>query len=230
MSNGTILLVEDDFDLLEIMAQFLKRKGFDVLRAETLAEGSALYKKEAVNLALLDIILPDGSGLDLLKKIREKSATPVILMTSLGKDEDVIRGLSMGANDYIAKPCSLDVVFARIQTHLNIALYDVRADVTLGALRLDKFTGRAYLNETDIALTPKEFTLLLYFIQHEGQTLTSEQIYKEVWGQQLHHNTMALRSHIYALRQKLKDENNAIIKRSGKSNYVFRTENLQPKC
>jgi len=226
MNNAAVLLVEDDYDLQEIMAQFLTRKGFDILRAETLADGIALYEKQALNIALIDIILPDGSGLELLAKIREKSALPVILMTSLGKDADVIKGLAMGANDYIAKPCALDVVFARIQTQLNMAKFDIRNDVTLGGLRLDKSTGRAYLNEKDITLTPKEFALLLYLVQHAGQTLASEQIYQDVWGLPLNKDTAALRSHIYALRQKLKDTDNTIIETRGKLKYIFRPENL----
>ena len=230
MHSRNILLVEDDFDLLEIMAQFLEGNDFVVFRAETLSEGVRIYENESVDLVLLDIILPDGSGLDLLKKIRKTDATPVILMTSLGKDSDVVDGLSMGANDYISKPSALEVVYARIKTHLMLSTYDMRTDAKHGALRLDKAISRAYLNGLDLGLTPKEFILLRYFFQHALKTITSEQLYHEVWGMPLNNNTTALRSHIYSLRQKLQDENNSIIETTGKSKYVFHPENLPPNC
>jgi len=203
MSKTNILIVEDDTDLLDIMSQFLTGKGYRVRKAETLAEGFAQFESEAIDLVLLDIILPDGLGLELLRKIREDSIIPVILLTSLGKDADVVRGLDMGADDYIAKPCSLEVVFARVKTHLGKAMYDMRGTVTAGALRLDKSTGRAYLDGTDMKLTPKQFALLLYLAQHAGQTVPGDRLYSAIWGDDPNGDTGALRRQISNLRGKL---------------------------
>ena len=221
MNRGTILLVEDDTDLSDITAQYLDLRRYRVLTASTYAEGAAQFHKENVNLVLLDIILPDGSGLDLLAWIRRSSAVPVILMTSLGHDNDVVRGLAMGANDYISKPCALEVVFARIETQLGLAMYDMRGSVKVGSLRLDKSKGRAFVGETDLFLTPREFSLLLYFAQRVGQTLSFEKIFLDVWGQPLNNDTTALRSHVYALRKKLGDHAGVIIDTVDRNNYMF---------
>lgn len=221
MNKGTILLVEDDTDLSDITAQYLELRQFRVLTVATYVEGAVLFHQESVSLVLLDIILPDGSGLDLLSWIRRTSSVPIILMTSLGQDDDVVRGLAMGANDYISKPCALEVVLARIETQLEMAMYDMRGRVRAGAITLDKSKGRAYLGRTDLSLTPREFSLLLYFAQRVGQTLSFEQIFRDVWGQPLNNDTTALRSHVYALRKKLGSQAGVVIDTVDRNNYVF---------
>ena len=206
-----ILLLEDDTDLLDIMSQFLTGKGYNVVKSETLKEGCERFDNSQIDLAVLDIILPDGTGLDLLEKIRKTSSIPIILLTSLGQDADIVRGLNMGADDYMPKPCSLDVVYARVKSHLGRAMYDMRGSITAGAIRLDKFTGRAYLNELDMALTPKQFSLLLYLVQHEGETLTSERLYSVIWGDDPNSDTGAVRKQISNLRGKLEMSKNSRI-------------------
>ena len=203
MSNETILLIEDDTDLLEITAQYLTGKGYRVLCGESLEEGNTLLKSEAVSLILLDIMLPDGSGLDWLTELRQGNAVPVIAMTGLGENADVIRGLQAGADDYITKPCSLEVIAARIRTQLNKSRFDMRGSLSLGPLMLDKTTARAYLHGADMVLTRREFSLLLYLAQYAGQTLTTEQLYAAAWGDDLGGDTGAVRRQVSNLRGKL---------------------------
>ena len=203
MYNENILLIEDDTDLSGITAQYLTGKGYRVLCAETLSEGNQLLKQEAIDLILLDILLPDGSGFDWLSKIKKHSAVPVIAMTGLGQDADVIRGLKIGADDYITKPCSLEVLAARVQTQLDKSRFDMRGNMTLGSLKLDKTTTRAYLDGEDMVLTHREFALLLYMAQHAEQTLTATQLYSAAWGDDLGEDTGVVRRQVSNLRRKL---------------------------
>ena len=203
MYDETILLIEDDTDLLEITAQYLTGKGYRVLCAETLCEGTALLEKGTVSLILLDIMLPDGSGFDWLLGIRNQNTIPIIAMTSLRQDADVIRGLQSGADDYIAKPCSLEVIAARVRTQLDKARFDMRGSITIGELTLDKGTSRAFLNGGDMVLTHREFALLLYLTQHTGQTFTAEQLYAATWGDDFNGDTGAVRRLVSNLRGKL---------------------------
>lgn len=206
--SGLILLVEDNEQILRGNERMLKRRGYHVLTAMTLGEAwerlsaSASGGKHSVDAIVLDIMLPDGSGLDFMRELRLKSNIPILLLTGLTTPEDVVRGLSDGGDDYLTKPYDFAVLLARVKALLRRAgrLPDV---MTKGALKLDIVSGQALLNDCDLLLTQKDFALLLIFIQNEDKVMSAEYLYEKVWKSPLGDDTQALKSAISRLRKKL---------------------------
>ncbi|GHS92660.1 DNA-binding response regulator [Synergistales bacterium] len=199
----TLLCVEDEFDLLQNNRVFFEGRGYVVLTAENLAQARKHLAAQAPDAIILDIMLPDGLGLDLLKELREAGDdTPVLLLTAWGRPRNIADGLRAGANDYMPKPFDYDVLLARVETMLRGAERIPEA-ITKGALKLDVTASEAFVNGTDMLLTPKQFSLLLYFVQRENQTMTAEDLYKKIWGQPLNNDSNALRNAAHQLRKKL---------------------------
>ncbi|GHV55237.1 DNA-binding response regulator [Synergistales bacterium] len=198
-----LLLVEDERDLLENNRIFFEARGYTVLSAETLKEAREQFSAHAPDAIILDIMLPDGLGLDLLKELREKGDdTPVLLLTAWGRSRNIADGLRAGANDYLPKPFDYDVLLARLEAMFRNVRHIPDA-ITLGSLKLDVAASEAFVNGEDLRLTPKQFSLLLHFVQHEGRTMTAEYLYKKIWGQPLNNNSNALRNAAHGLRKKL---------------------------
>ena len=198
----TILIVEDDIQLLNSNRLALETEGYCVLAAECLREAQALMAQEDPDLVVLDIMLPDGSGLDFLQELRKSSSVPVLLLTALDKSIDVMKGLETGADDYLTKPFDVGVFRTRIKALLRRAS-QVPETITRGALRLDIASGQAFLSDTDLLLTQKEFSLLLLFVQNEGRTLKPEELYEKVWKQPMLGDSQSLRTIASRLRIKL---------------------------
>jgi len=201
MMKETILLIEDDIDLLENNTEYLQRHGYRVLTSETLADAAAVLAHEHVDLILLDINLPDGSGLDFIVEIRETSDVPVIFLTCRTDRADMIGGLTSGGCDYITKPFDFGVMLARIEAQLRQARS--AKTLTRGSLMLDMVSGRAYLNGEDMQLTKKEFAVLRILVESGGKAFTKESLYETVWGQPMNNNDTALKTSISRLRKKL---------------------------
>jgi len=217
MTGKTILLVEDNPKVMRNNKTLLKSRGAAVLTAETLAEArTRLYK--TIDAAVIDLMLPDGSGLTLLKEIRASdkiSAVPVLLLTAMGEPQDIVKGLSCGADDYLAKPYDLNVLAERINALLR-RTRTVADSVNFGSLQLNLITSGAFYGGKDLLLTQKEFALLFLLIQNKGKPLSAKYLYEKVWGQSLDEDTDAkynspLRVHISNLKKKLSDINNEII-------------------
>ena len=202
MNGKTILLVEDNLKVMQNNTTALKSCGAQVLSAQTLAEARLVLAENIFDVAVLDIMLPDGSGLDLLRVIRTKSNLPVLLLTAKGESSDVVTGLSFGADDYLAKPYDLNVFKARIDALLRRAAMVVE-NVTVGSLRFDLLCNQALYKSKDLLLTQKEFALLLLLTQNEKNNLTAEYLFEKVWGQPLCENTAALRLQVSNLKKKI---------------------------
>ncbi|GHU79781.1 DNA-binding response regulator [Clostridia bacterium] len=199
----TLLCVEDELDLLYDNRHFFEKSGYTVLTAETLKEAREHLAAHTPDAIILDIMLPDGLGLDLLRELREAGDhTPVLLLTAWGRPQNIADGLRAGANDYLPKPFDYDVLLARVETMFRNVKH-IPDTITLGALKLDVAASEAFVNGKDLQLTPKQFSLLLHFVQHEGQTMTAEYLYKKIWGQPLNNDSNALRNAAYGLRKKL---------------------------
>lgn len=207
--GGTILIVEDDQAILRTNRRILEREGFSVLSAETLAEARAHLRERRPDVLVLDIRLPDGSGLDFCVEIRGSTPAPVLFLTALDETREVIAGLLAGGNDYITKPYDVDEFVARVKAQLRLArmnLQSAQEDIgmlTLGALTLDVVAQRATLGGSDLLLTPKEFVLLHYLVRHEGQTVKTRQVYESLWRQPLIDDVAALKNAVSRLRKKL---------------------------
>jgi len=202
MNNKMILLIEDNLDVQNFNRLMLEEEGFYVETVMTLAEARSFLERRTPDIIILDIGMPDGSGLDFLCEFRQSSNIPVLLLTGFGDDIDVIKGYEHGCNDYLPKPYTFGVLLARIKSLLQSA-EQIPDHITRGALFLDVMSGQAFINDHDLLLSQKEFALLLLLIQNEGKIISAEYIYKKVWGQNLAGDKNAVQVAVSRLRIKL---------------------------
>jgi DNA-binding response OmpR family regulator len=207
--NRLILLVEDNEQILRGNERMLKRRGYAIASALTLAEARRRIAEQTPDAIVLDIMLPDGSGLDFMRDLRihklpTEAGVPILLLTGLTTPEDVVRGLSSGGDDYLAKPYDFNVLAARIEALLR-RTGRVPETLTKGALRLDIIASRAYLDGNDLLLSPKEFALLLLMAQNEGRLLSTEYLSEAIWKQPLAADNGAVKTAVSRLRNKLGD-------------------------
>ncbi len=200
--SSLILLVEDNEQILRGNERMLKWSGYNVRTAPTLRgarEQIAVAKPDAI---VLDIMLPDGSGLDYMRELRQTSNIPILLLTGLKTPEDIVRGLSEGGDDYLTKPYDFDVLVARIEALLRRASI-VPEIVQKGSLKLDIVSAQAFFGNNDMLLAKKEFALLLMLAQNEGKTFSAEYLYEKIWGQNIAGDKNSLSIVVSRLRKKL---------------------------
>ncbi|WP_099205390.1 response regulator transcription factor [Scatolibacter rhodanostii] len=200
-----ILLLEDNPDILKINRSVLEMRGYQILEAVSIEQGCALLEQEIPDLLILDILLPDGNGLDFCEAVRKNSNLPILFLSALGQNQDIVNGFSRGCDDYLPKPYDLDVLLARVDALLRRAGQKPDTIVVTGSLILDTVSQRATVaNDEDILLTPKEFAILLYLVQKEGYEVPPEQLYEAAWGQPMGEDANAVRVAISRLREKIK--------------------------
>jgi two-component system alkaline phosphatase synthesis response regulator PhoP len=181
-------------------------EGYDVLVARDGSEGLKRAMSDSPDVILLDIMLPRMSGLDVCRQLRSNGVeAPIIMLTARGQEIDKVIGLEMGADDYVTKPFSIKELLARVRAHLRRARKQV-ADIEsyiFGDVNLNFKKYQATRGEQDIELSPREFELLKYFIQHRGETITRDQLLDDVWGYDNYPFTRTVDNHIAKLRQKV---------------------------
>lgn len=220
-NKGIILIVEDDVKLLNANSLLLEAEGYEILAAERLSEAREQLAAQKPDMIVLDIMLPDGSGLDFLAELRRTSFIPVLLLTALDTDEDIVKGLEAGGDDYLIKPFSRSVFLARIQTILRRAR--VAEVAQYGPLTFDMKSLTAYLGGEDMLLTKNDFALLLFLVKNKNSYWKAEDLYKEVWGRAMNENSQAIRSAASRLRAKLTDTDFTIINER-KKGYCFQLD------
>ncbi len=191
----TILIIEDDENLSRGIAFAFESGGYAVKTANTLKGGRTLFEQGDIDLLLLDIGLPDGSGLQFCKAIREKSNVPIIMLTACDLETDEVQGLQYGADDYITKPFSLSVLRARVDSLFRRLNREQSVQLKLGNCRLDLALCKFYRDETEIPVSATEFRLLHYFMQNAGQILLKDQILAALWdkdGNFVDENTLSV--------------------------------------
>jgi len=200
----SVLCVEDNIQVQTLNKNLLEDKGFTVSLAMTIAEAREAVSRDMPGLIILDIHLPDGSGLDFLRELRKTSKVPVIALTNNKEEQDIIEGLKSGCDDYIPKPYSFSILYARIDAVLRRTgrLPEI---ITKGVLTINPLAGQAFLSGTDIGLKPKEFALLLLFAENEGRVLDAEFLYTKVWNAPLADGKLTLQKRVSDLRSKLED-------------------------
>lgn len=220
--KARILLVEDESDVLRVNEQYLIRKGYEVLCADTLHKARNLIWEYPPDLILLDVLLPDGSGFELCESIRKISAAPVIFLTCMGQTENIVNGLSLGGDDYMIKPYSFEVLEARIAAQLRRRGVGL-AQLDLPPLSVNLTSGSVRLKGEEILLNRKEFQLLVYLMENRGQELSQEQIYRAVWESPPEAMGNAVKMTISRLRQKLRLEETGCFELSTTPNqgYMF---------
>lgn len=220
-TRGIVLLVEDDVNILRTNRRILERAGFTVLCAETLKEARAHLAQSTPDVLVLDIMLPDGSGLDFCAEIRDSTAAPVLFLTALDERHEIIQGLVAGGNDYITKPYDVDEFAARITAQLRLARANQRRaaqrahTLALGPLLLDRMAQRAYLRGEDMLLKPREWAVLLYLAQSEGRPIPAGELYEAVWRLTMQGNASAVKTVISRLRRKLEGSGYVITSKRG---------------
>ena len=206
----TILLVEDERAITEPLAEALEREGFVPAVAGTAAEAMERARRSAPDLVLLDIGLPDGSGLDVCRELRRQTEVPIIMLTARGSEADRVAGLELGADDYIVKPFSAREVMARVRAVLRRASPATAANgaeaLTIGELSLDPARHETRLAGEPIELSRKEFELLRALMESAGSVITREALIEDVWDMNWFGSTKTLDVHISGLRRKLADD------------------------
>ena len=198
---STILLVEDNPHIMKINAEVLTMRGFQVLQADSAAQCLDMLRWHPVDLIVLDILLPDGNGVALCRHIKEHSSVPILFLTALGTNQNVVEGLRAGGDDYLAKPYDLEVLVARIEARLRSSAQTQRY-ISYGCLNLDTLTLCGTVQGHDMHLTQKEYAILLLLVQHPGQVVTNDQLAMQLWGHQAGNANRALWPVISRLRKK----------------------------
>lgn len=205
-SNRDILVIEDDNELACQIAGALKAAGYAVAHAATLQQAKVLLEGATPRLLVLDRMLPDGQGLEFLATQRQQGLdAPTLVLSALGETKDRIRGLEVGADDYLAKPFDIQELVARVTALLRRTLRTNPADSTLtfDSIQLDFLEQRARRDGEDLGLQPREFKLLVYLARHAGDIVTRSMLLKEIWGLDFDPQTNVVEVHVSRLRAKL---------------------------
>lgn len=209
-----ILIVDDEKEIADLLEVYLKNDGYIVHKFYNGVDALKCIEENDLDLAVLDIMLPDINGFHICQKIREKFYYPVIMLTAKGEDGDKIMGLTIGADDYITKPFNPLEVVARVKTQLRrynsynnlaekksaeINEYDIRG------LLINKDTHKCFLYGKELQLTPIEFSILWYLCEHQGAVIPSEELFEAVWGEKYFNNNNTVMAHIGRLREKMNE-------------------------
>jgi two-component system, OmpR family, response regulator RegX3 len=205
-----VLFVEDERSILEPFSRALAREGFEPIPARTVAEALQRAAETPPDVVLLDVMLPDGDGRDVLRELRKTSDVPVIMLTARGTETDRVVGLELGADDYVVKPFSGAEVIARLRAVLRRTRAAPAAEpqqaITVGPLTVEPAARRAQLEGTELQLSRKEFDLLADLMSHAGEVVKREDLMSRVWDENWFGSTKTLDVHIRWLRQKLGEE------------------------
>ena len=202
-----ILIVEDEIELLDSMASYLKNEDFICEKASTFFEAEDKLISFNYDIILLDISLPDGSGIDLLKLIKEKSPTTGVLIVSAKNSlDDKLTGLDLGADDYITKPFHLAELNSRVNSLIRRQKFDGSEIITFNEIQINPSSKSVTVNDKPIELTKKEYNLLLYFITNKNKVLTKESIAEHLWGDDIEMSDSYdfIYTHMGNLRKKIK--------------------------
>lgn len=204
-----ILLIEDEPDIRKTLEYNISREGYDVVSAPSLSEGRNHLNSGLFSLILLDLMLPDGSGLDLCREIKsdkEKVATPIIILTAKDDEVDKVVGFELGADDYVTKPFSVRELILRIKAVLKRGerkQENLEVQRQFGELLIDVDSHEVFVNEQSITLTALEFKLLRQLVDRRGRVQSRDQLLSDVWGYSADVTTRTVDTHIKRLREKL---------------------------
>jgi DNA-binding response OmpR family regulator len=204
----TVLVVDDEPIVREVVVSYLEREGYRTLEAGDGDRARELVEAEAPNLVVLDVMLPGIDGLELCRWIRARSGLPVIMLTARGEEADRIVGLELGADDYVTKPFSPRELAARVRTVLRRSTADVpeAERLVFGALAIDARTREVSKNGLELQLTAKEFDLLWFLARHPRHVFSRDLLMDRVWGYESALDTGTVTVHIRRLREKIEDD------------------------
>lgn len=212
--SSKILVVDDEKEIADLVALYLENENFTVIKCYTAMDALRCIEEETLDMAILDVMLPGMSGLELCRKIREKYQYPVIMLTAKGEEIDKITGLTLGADDYITKPFLPFEMVARVKAQIRrYTRYNQSENkkkeeevIVHSGLVLNIKTHECTLNERPLTLTPTEFSILRILCQQKGNVVSAEELFREIWGDEYYsksNNTITV--HIRHLREKMGD-------------------------
>ncbi|MFM9872649.1 MAG: winged helix-turn-helix domain-containing protein [Fimbriimonadaceae bacterium] len=201
-----LIVVDDEETIVETVENKLRKEGYTVFTAGTAEEGMRLYRLVKPDLLLLDIMLPQRSGVDLARAIRKDSTVPIIFLTAKASEDDRVKGLEI-ADDYIVKPFSLAEVAARVKSVLRRSSGDTPNEaLESGNLKIDPKSHQAWRDGELMALSPKEFALLYFLVRNKGQVFSREILLDRVWGQDAYVSARTVDVHVRWLRERVEME------------------------
>ena len=202
---SVILLIEDNAVIMDSNREYLELLGYDVHTAYTIREGLQALESRRFDLIILDVMLPDWSGIDFCAKMRERFDIPFLFLTCLDDDATLVEGLKAGGDEYMTKPYSLAALSARAEALLRRVRIErsLEKSFRIGPLLINCGKRRVYLDDEDVMLTPKEFDVLLLLARDMGKGYTAEEIYSRVWGEEPFDSRTVI-VHISCLRRKLR--------------------------
>ena len=209
-----ILIVDDEKEIADLVEVYLKNEGYEVHKFYTGKEALACVENTALDMAILDVMLPDMDGFRICQKIRENHFFPIIMLTAKVEDMDKIMGLTIGADDYITKPFNPLELVARVKTQLRRyrsynqkeqEVPEASREYDIKGLIINKDTHKCSLYGKTLALTPIEFSILWYLCENQGRVVSSEELFEAVWGEKFLDNNNTVMAHIGRLREKMKE-------------------------
>jgi len=212
--NEKILIVDDEQEIADLLEVYLKNDHYTVYKFYNGTDALQCLEETEVDLAILDVMLPDKDGFRICRKIREKFFFPVIMLTAKIEDSDKIKGLTLGADDYITKPFNPLEVVARVKTQLrrcsqyNASIFapaSERTEYDIRGLVVNKENHKCFLFGREVSLTPIEFSILWYLCEHQGKVVPSEELFEAVWKEKYLNNNNTVMAHIGRLREKLQE-------------------------
>lgn len=200
----TLLIVDDERMLLETVCLRMQREGYTTFAAESAEDGMRLFKQVKPDLVILDVMLPKRSGFDFCRAVRTTSQTPIILVSARGAEEDRVKGLELGADDYVVKPLNLAELAARVKAVLRRGGREPALEaVQVGDLTIDPRSHEVRLAGVLLALSPKEFALLLFLASHPGHVFSRDVLLDRVWGHDAYVTERTVDVHVSWLRKHL---------------------------
>ena len=208
--GAEIMIVDDEAAIADLVEVYLKNEGYTVHKCGTGGEALECVERERLDLAILDVMLPDVDGFTLCQKIREEHLFPILMLTAKVEDMDKITGLTLGADDYITKPFNPLELVARVKTQLRRytrynpgSSAEVPQEYDIRGLQISKTNHKCFLFGEELSLTPLEFSILWHLCSRQGQVVSSEELFEAAWGEKYLDNNNTVMSHIARLREKM---------------------------
>lgn len=206
-SGVKLLIIDDEPAIVETVQTRLRKDGFTTFTADSAEEGMRLFRRIKPDLVILDIMLPQRSGFEFCRAVRQENATPIIMLSARAEDADRIKGLELGADDYVTKPFNLSELSARVKAVLRRATGEpVREPIERGNLRIDPRSHEATLDAKPLVLSPKEFALLYFLARYPGQVFSREALLDRVWGRDAFVSARTVDVHIRWLRTRIEPD------------------------
>ncbi|CAG9614021.1 Transcriptional regulatory protein SrrA [Bacillus rhizoplanae] len=211
MSKYKVLLVDDESDMRQLVGMYLDNFGYEWKEAQNGKQALHILEIEDFDFVILDIMMPEMDGIAVCKEIRKTSDIPIIFLTAKGEEWNRVNGLRTGADDYIVKPFSPGELIARMEAVLRrYTKYEEQEEIEFGPIVINEKSRRVEIENESISLTVKEFDLLYFLCQHNGQVFSREQLLEKVWGYDYAGSTRTVDTHVKTMRLKLKEQGNCI--------------------